>query len=380
MPLRPEARPAAVGDPAKLPDSIQGGDVQDSSLVVQNVVQNRGRAMWVSMSISARQLWVLQNRGLVHTVVLAAGITVVASSALAQLAEMPSVTRLLPVASSAEGIGNPFYEGMLDPTIAVPVGLTVEVSSAAGISSSNPAMINPALINPGMIAVAQPGRPALNPDGCPMKGPTSVMAAAVTVTPDAPSTYVALSSHCKLQIFLHRAYSPYMFASAAYEAGIAQMSAQWPQYGGGMQGWGKRFGATLADTESRRFIQTYVLSTVLHQDPRYFYSTKTSLIGRAWYAATRVIITRGDNGRSEFNASEILGALSTSALQNAYYPQHYRNVNDTLGRFTGSLSSDATSAILREFTPDLKRLFDHYCPRNLQRLEARLPIPDEDKP
>jgi hypothetical protein len=332
------------------------------------------------MSISARQVWVLQNRGLVHTVVLAAGITVLASSALAQLAETPLAARLLPVTSSAEGIGNSISDGLLVPVVAAPIGLSVDVSSAAGISSSNPAMINPALINPAMIAVAQPGRPALNPDGCPMKGPASVMAAGVAATPDAPSSYVALSSRCKLQIFLHRAYSPYTFASAAYEAGIAQMSDQWPQYGGGMQGWGKRFGATLADTESRRFIQTYLLSTVLHQDPRYFYSTKTSLIGRAWYAATRVIITRGDNGRSEFNTSEILGALSTSALQNTYYPKHYRNVNDTLGRFTGSLSSDATSAILREFTPDLKRLFYRHCPLKIQRLEARLPIPDEDKP
>lgn len=48
-------------------------------------------------------------------------------------------------------------------------------------------------------------------------------------------------------------------------------------------GLGKRFGATLADTESRRFIQGYVLSTFLHQDPRYFPSSKKRLIARAWY-------------------------------------------------------------------------------------------------
>jgi hypothetical protein len=158
------------------------------------------------------------------------------------------------------------------------------------------------------------------------------------------------------------------------------MSAQWPQYGGGMQGWGKRYGATLTDTESRRFIQTYLLSAVLHQDPRYFPSTSTSLIGRAWYAATRVLVTRGDNGQSQFNASEMLGALSTSALQNSYYPQHYRTVDATISRFTGALSSDATSAILREFTPDLKRMFNRHCPRKLKAFENKLPLPEEDKP
>jgi hypothetical protein len=198
--------------------------------------------------------------------------------------------------------------------------------------------------------------------------------------PEAPSAYLPLSSHCKFELFLRRAYSPYTFSSAAFEAGLAQMSAQWPQYGGGMQGWGKRLGATLADTESRRFLQTYLFSTVLHQDPRYFPSTKKSVIGRAWYAATRVLVTKGDSGRDQFNASEFLGALSTSALQNAYYPQHYRTVDATMSRFTGALSSDATSAILREFTPDLKRLFDKHCPRKIQTFEAKLPIPEEDKP
>jgi len=228
-----------------------------------------------------------------------------------------------------------------------------------------------------MIAAAQPAKPAVNSECTEKVPPAFVQSGGL---PEAPSAYVPLSSHCKFELFLRRAYSPYTFSSAAFEAGLAQMSAQWPQYGGGMQGWGKRLGATLADTESRRFLQTYLFSTVLHQDPRYFPSTKKSVIGRAWYAATRVLVTKGDNGRDQFNASEFLGALSTSALQNAYYPQHYRTVDATMSRFTGALSSDATSAILREFTPDLKRLFDKHCPRKIQTFEAKLPIPEEDKP
>jgi hypothetical protein len=243
------------------------------------------------------------------------------------------------------------------------------VSSAVELPTHTP--------NLPMIAVAEPVTPQT--EVCLEKIPANSVQAS-DGPPDAPSAYAPLSPHCKLQLFLRRAYSPYTFATAAFEAGIAQMSAQWPEYGGGMQGWGKRYGATLADTESRRFIQTYLFSTIFHQDPRYFPSTSTSLIGRAWYAATRVVVTRGDNGRDQFNISEMLGALSTSALQNAYYPQHYRTVDGTISRFTGALSSDATSAILREFTPDLKRAFNRHCPRKIKMLESRLPIPEEDKP
>lgn len=191
---------------------------------------------------------------------------------------------------------------------------------------------------------------------------------------DAPSAYKPLSSHCRFELFIHQTYSPYTATSILFEATWAQAMAQWPQYGGGFQGWGKRLGATVADTESRRFIQGYVLSSAFHEDPRYFLSGKKGLVERAWYAATRVLVTRTDSGLSELNRSEILGALSTSSLQNAYYPRPYRTMGGTLNRFAGALGSDATSDILREFTPDLKRLFYKHAPKKIQNLEQRVPI------
>lgn len=147
-----------------------------------------------------------------------------------------------------------------------------------------------------------------------------------------------------------------------------------------MPGWGKRFGATLADTESRRFIQGFVLSSLLHQEPRYFLSGRSSFLGRAWYAATRVLVTKGDSGLSEFNSSELLGALATSSLQNAYYPSRSRTLDGTMSRFTGALGSDAASNLLHEFAPDLKRIFRRHAPKTIKEIEQKIPIPDEYKP
>ncbi len=174
-------------------------------------------------------------------------------------------------------------------------------------------------------------------------------------------------------------YEPYTFSSAAFGATLAQAQGDWYEYGGGMEGWGKRFGATLADTESRRFIQGFVLSTLLHQDPRYFYSTKTRIVPRLWYAATRVVVTRSDRGHNTFNSSEFLGALFTSSLQNAYYTNRDRGLDETMSRFLGALSSDASSNILREFTPDMKRMFKRHAPSRIQKIEQKLPLPPEDK-
>jgi hypothetical protein len=192
--------------------------------------------------------------------------------------------------------------------------------------------------------------------------------------------YTPLSARCKFNLFLRQTHSPYTFVSAGFQATWAQAMGQWPHYGGGTQGWAKRFGATLADTESRRFIQTFALSTVLHQDPRYFPSRKPALIVRVWYSTTRVAVTKNDNGDSTFNASEFLGALTTSALQNAYYPRHDRTFGDTMNRFGGALSSDAIGDLLREFAPDMKRLFRQHAPKKILKIEEKLPIPAEDKP
>jgi hypothetical protein len=192
--------------------------------------------------------------------------------------------------------------------------------------------------------------------------------------------YTPLSTRCKFNLFLKQTHSPYTFVSAGFQATWDQATDGWPQYGGGTQGWAKRFGATLADTESRRFIQTFALSTILHQDPRYFPSPKRTLIARVLYSTTRVVVTKNDNGDSTFNTSEFLGVLATTALQNAYYPRYDRTFGDTMNRFSGALISDAIGDLQREFTPDMKRLFRKHAPKEIRKIEKKLPIPAEDKP
>jgi hypothetical protein len=106
----------------------------------------------------------------------------------------------------------------------------------------------------------------------------------------------------------------------------------------------------------------------------------SGLIARVWYSTTRVVVTKNDNGDNTFNTSEFLGALFTSALQNAYYPKHDRTFGDTMNRFGGALGSDAIGDLLREFAPDMKRLFRKHAPKKILKIEEKLPIPAEDKP
>jgi hypothetical protein len=113
---------------------------------------------------------------------------------------------------------------------------------------------------------------------------------------------------------------------------------------------------------------------------RFWVTPEGTLISRVWYATSRVVIIKNDNGDSAFDTSEVLGALFTSSLQNSYYPRDDRSFGETMNRFGGALSSDAIGNLLREFTPGMKRFFRKHAPKRIQRIEQKLPIPAENKP
>lgn len=193
--------------------------------------------------------------------------------------------------------------------------------------------------------------------------------------PDAPSASDRLTAKQKFDTFAKRTYSPYTFASAAASATWAQMWGDWYSYGGGMQGWSKRFGASLANTEARMFFSSFLLPVAFKQDPRYFPSKKKGLIPRAWYAGTRVLVTRSDSGPEMFNYSEVLGTLFVSSLQNSYYPEEERGAGHTFNRFIGALGSDATANVLKEFSPEIKRIARKIIPKRARKLEKKIPEP-----
>jgi hypothetical protein len=191
--------------------------------------------------------------------------------------------------------------------------------------------------------------------------------------PDAPSEAVRLTTHQKFETFVKRTYSPYTFASAGFSATWAQMWGDYYDYGGGMEGWGKRYGASLANTEIRSFFSSFALPVVFRQDPRYHPSKKKGLWPRTWYAGTRVFVTRSDNNRPMFNYSEVLGVLFTSSVQNSYYPRRDRGFPETLQRFIGGVGSDASSNLLREFNPEINKLARKIIPKKAQKWEEKLP-------
>src|SRR5579884_1289590 len=193
--------------------------------------------------------------------------------------------------------------------------------------------------------------------------------------PCAPSEappYVPLDRQGKFALFTERISSPTTFLSAAFDAGYSHVTGDWKAYGQGADGYGKRYGATLADTEARSFFQSFLMPALFHQDPRYFASRKSGVLSRVIYAVSRVVVTKSDSGKDTFNSSLLAGTVLSKTLTNLYYPRPERGFEPTASRIGGALLGDLQTNLLLEFGPDIERFFRKHEPNKLKRLQDRV--------
>ena len=160
----------------------------------------------------------------------------------------------------------------------------------------------------------------------------------------------------KYAVVARSAFDPVQLPWYGTLAAISQAENSEKGYGQGWGGYGKRFGAYAADGTIENFLVGAVLPSALHQDPRFFQSGEGGFGKRAWYSMSRILITRSDAGKSQFNASEILGAAAGSAISNySYHPKEDRTLNNTASVFASQIGYDAVTFVIKEFWPDIQR-------------------------
>jgi len=184
-----------------------------------------------------------------------------------------------------------------------------------------------------------------------------VPAFGVTNRQDAP----ALTTRQKFVLFARTASDPFAFVAAGLEAGISQVQNEFPEFGQGPAGLGKRYGVSLLDATSSNFFTNFAYPALLKQDPRYFRLGQGSIKHRILYSVTQEFSTKSDSADRHrvFNWSNVLGAFSTGGLSNAYYPPGERGFSLTMSRSAISLAYGAVGGLASEFWPDVNRKFFH---------------------
>ncbi len=175
----------------------------------------------------------------------------------------------------------------------------------------------------------------------------------------------------KFQLFFKSATDPWPFALTAVSAGIDQAENSFPEYGQGMEGYGKRYGADYADYFSGNFFGNAVLTSWWHEDPRYFQKGTGSGFSRFLWAAGSTVWCKRDNGTWGPNYANVIGNLMGAALSNVYYPASDRTVGETLERGFSVSAQGIVGAEVIEFWPDIARRYHRKHMEKLAKQQAQ---------
>src|SRR5271166_3679353 len=161
------------------------------------------------------------------------------------------------------------------------------------------------------------------------------------LTVDGESGVKPISWKEKFAISAKGSFDPYEFTVVGIVAGIRQAENSAPQFGQGMKGYAKRYGAAFADQVDGNIMVGGVYPTILKIDPRYFRLGRGSFVRRFGYAIDRIFIARKDSGGRMFNVPELAGNATAIGISNAYYPAADRSVAGNVDNWGTQMGIDA---------------------------------------
>jgi len=243
----------------------------------------------------------------------------------------------------------------------------------------------------GQVPVKDPASAARTPSGAQSANPDAAKQAAdekslhdkaeeqlkqekkqrIGVLPNFNASYISdavpLTAGQKFRLMFSTEKDPATIGFSMFVALIGQAEGSHPAYGGGIGGYGKRFGQNYADTFDGAFWGNAVLPAIWHQDPRYFRLGRGPAMHRILYAlSTNVRAKHDGTGKWEPNYSNLVGNVISGGISNLYLPANERGVGST---FEGAFLVTAEGGIgsmLEEFWPD----FIHYLQRRKARKQA----------
>jgi hypothetical protein len=157
-----------------------------------------------------------------------------------------------------------------------------------------------------------------------------------------------LTTKLKFHLAWKSTTDPITVAGTAFLAGLQQAGDEYPEFGQGMEGYGKRLGAGYGDVISSTFLSGAIFPSLLHQDPRYYFQGSGSTRSRLLHAVENSVRCKGDNGNWQFNYSNMLGVFGGAAVSSYLYPTKNR-ATFTLSAGFVRLGESSLAGFVQEF-------------------------------
>ena len=210
-------------------------------------------------------------------------------------------------------------------------------AAVAGAVSRNPA--NPTL------------SPSLQPSPCPPLAPLIDWYARFVSGPQA----TRLTPKQKAWLATRDVIDPFnaltIMANSAIYVGANSHSG----YGPGMPGFARNVGVSYSQDVTFEFFGTFLIPSIVHQDPHYHRLPKASLKRRIAHAIYQVEWTQGDDGKGMPNYANLVGFAIDDAIGNLYIPGQQTDFPASAKRYAIGLGTAPIDNFITEFFPDVAR-------------------------
>jgi hypothetical protein len=136
-------------------------------------------------------------------------------------------------------------------------------------------------------------------------------------------------------------------------SGIGVAADSHSAYGPGFTGFGKSVGVAYTQDITGEFFGTFLIPSVVHQDPHYHREPHQSIKHRIGHAILQVVWTQGDNGKGMMNYANLVGFAIDDEISNLYVPGRATRLTASAQRYATGLALAPTDNFITEFVPDI---------------------------
>lgn len=163
----------------------------------------------------------------------------------------------------------------------------------------------------------------------------------------------------KFRLHVHRTIDFPSIAGIAFGSAIDHAFLIPYDWGGGIEGYGKRFGSALAENAVEQQLQ-FAVEAIDGEDPRLPHAHGTGFWHRSTSAALTTFYRNSDRGGKMCAYSEFIGAYGAAFISHRWWPKPYNNFANGFIAGSDSVGMDVGMNVLREFMPDIKHALRHH--------------------
>lgn len=165
----------------------------------------------------------------------------------------------------------------------------------------------------------------------------------------------ALTLKEKWDYLFRSTYDPQSIFFSLAGAGIKQARDSIPEWGQGMEGYGKRLGSSFSHKIIKRNI-CFGVGSLLHEDPRYFYSDESGIWRRTLYAMSRTFVSNKDGGGLRPGYTKFIATFGGAYISRQWQPERKQTMSEYLISGSISIGIDMAKNIVNEFWPDIRNV------------------------